>query len=123
MGNIIEKHTPKNGRILLYQQKQGWSPLIMYLAHRRGTTVGLENLEKGDIQKIMKNYGCDYLVLGSESLTRLYKSGTGFRQLFFGKRDGGGDLDFSIKLTSNIEQKLSFLKLIYKSNRLRIYRR
>ena len=109
------------GRILLYQQKQGWSPLVMYLAHRRGTTVSLENLEKGDIQKIMKNYGCDYLVLVSESLTRLYKSGAGFRQLFFGKRDGGGDLDFSIKLTSNIEQKLSSLKLIYKSNRLRIY--
>ena len=123
MGNIIEKHTPKNSRILLYQQKQDWSPSVMYLAHRRGTIVSLENLEKGDIQKIMKNYGCDYLVLVSESLTRLYKSGTGFRQLFYGKRDGDHDLDFSIKLTSNIEQKLSFLKLIYMSNRLRIYTR
>ncbi len=123
MGNIIEKHTPKKGRILLYQQKQSWSPLVMYLAHRRGTTVSLESLEKGDIQKIMKNYGCDYLVLVSEPLTRLYKSGTRSSQLFYGKRDGDDDLDFSIKLTSNIEQKLSFLKLIYKSNRLRIYRR
>ena len=109
------------GRILLYQQKQNWSPFVMYLAHRRGTTVGLENLEKGDIQKIMKNYGCDYLVLVSESLIRLYRSGTRSTQLFSGKRDDDYDLDFSIKLTSNIEQKLSFLKLIYKSNRLRIY--
>ena len=94
----------------------------MYLAHRRGTTVSLESLEKGDIQKIMKNYGCDYLVLVSEPLTRLYKSGTRSHQLFYGTGDGDDDLDFSIKLTSNIEQKLSFLKLIYKSNRLRIYR-
>ena len=123
MGNIIKNHIPKDRRIMLYQQKRGWSALIMYLAHRRGATVGLETLEKEDIQKSMNNYGCDYLVLAGESLTALYKAGTRSRQIAYGKRDSCNELDFSITLTPNIEKKLSSLKLIYKSNRFRIYKR
>ncbi len=123
MGNIIRNHIPEDRRIMLYQQKQGWSALIMYLAHRRGVTVDLETLENEDIQKSMNNYDCHYLVLAGESLTALYKAGTRSRQIAYGKRDTCNDLEFSVTLTSNIEKKLSSLKLIYNSNRLRIYKR
>ena len=58
-------------------------------------------MSRPDTFSAVKNYGCDYLVLVSESLTRLYKSGTRSSQLFYGKIDGDYDLDFSIKLTSD----------------------
>tara|TARA_Y100000591_G_C21548426_1_gene552432 strand:- start:49 stop:636 length:588 start_codon:yes stop_codon:yes gene_type:complete len=126
MSDVIKKHTNKDDRIMMYWARGlsggTWDPQLMYLSDRRGAYVYWDELLNKDINQIMIDNGCNYLVLASEYLYLLYHYGKKSNQIFR-KRFNYDSLDvFSLNIPQQLQEKLDLLELVYLNPRLRIYR-
>ncbi len=125
MSDVIKKHTNKDDRIMMYWARGlsggTWDPQLMYLSDRRGAYVYWDELLNKDINQIMMDNGCNYLVLASEYLYLLYHYGKKSNQIFR-KRFNYDSLDaLSLNIPQQLQEKLDLLELVYLNPRLRIY--
>ena len=124
---LVREYVPADARVVMYWASGGsrgtWNPVLMYLSHRRGVTVYLDDLEASELHSLLKQTGADYLVLAGESIRYIYVGGKQSNRTFKDKvysKEFSLD-NFKLDLPSSVEQKLSILKPVYKSDRLRIY--
>ena len=125
MSDVIKKHTTKDDRIMMYWARGlsggTWDPQLMYLSERRGAYLYWDDLLNKDINQIMKESNCNYLVLASEYLYLLYHYGKKSNQIFR-KRYDYNSLDvFSLNIPQQLQEKLNSLELVYSNPRMKIY--
>ncbi|KJJ85254.1 glycosyl transferase family 2 [Candidatus Omnitrophus magneticus] len=127
MAEIIKQNTPKNSRVLLYKGEGltggTWSPQLMYLSDRRGRILYMQDLEKNTISDLMRERGCNYLVLSVDTLRYRYIQGRKLHRSLYDKRTEYNDLDyFTLQFSQEIEKQLAKLNPVYLGNRIRIYK-